>query len=63
MVHNDDDFSPSIFSMGFLGLYFSVQSKTVSWVLVSCIGLRGVLSGTVESRPKSDLKDNKLQVQ
>jgi len=28
--------------LGFLGLYFSVQSKMVSWVLVSRIGLRGV---------------------
>jgi hypothetical protein len=48
MVHNDDDFSPSIFPMGFLGLYFSVQSNMVSWALVSCIGLRGVFDGTVD---------------
>ena len=48
MVHNDDDFCPSIFPMGFLGLYFSVQSKTVSWALVSRIGLRGVFDGTVD---------------
>jgi hypothetical protein len=33
---------------GFLGLYFSVQSKTVSWALVSRIGLRGVFDGTVD---------------
>jgi hypothetical protein len=48
MVHNDDDFCPSIFPMGFLGLYFSVQSKTVSLALVSRIGLRGVFDGTVD---------------
>jgi hypothetical protein len=48
MVHNDDDFFPSIFPMGFLGLYFSVQSKTVSWASVSRIGLRGVFDGTVD---------------
>jgi hypothetical protein len=48
MVHNDDDFCPSIFPMGFLGLYFSVQSNTVSWALVSRIGLRGVFDGTVD---------------
>ena len=48
MVHNDDDFCPSIFPMGFLGLYFSVQSKTVPWALVSRIGLRGVFDGTVD---------------
>ena len=41
-------FCPSIFPMGFLGLYFSVQSKTVSWALVSRIGLRGVFDGTVD---------------
>ena len=56
MVDNDDDFCPSIFPMGFLGLYFSVQSKTVSWALVSRIGLRGVFDGrytlgTQQSRP------------
>ncbi len=33
---------------GFLGLYFSVQSNTVSWALASCIGLRGVFDGTVD---------------
>ena len=33
---------------GFLGLYFSVQSKMVSWALVSRIGLRGVFDGTVD---------------
>ena len=33
---------------GFLGLYFSVQSKTVSLALVSRIGLRGVFDGTVD---------------
>jgi hypothetical protein len=48
MVHNDDDLFPSIFPMGFLGLYFSVQSKTVSWASVSRIGLRGVFDGTVD---------------
>ena len=41
-------FCPSIFPMGFLGLYFSVQSKMVSWALVSRIGLRGVVDGTVD---------------
>jgi hypothetical protein len=48
MVHNYDDFCPSIFPMGFLGLYFRVQSNTVSWALVSRIGLRGVFDGTVD---------------
>ena len=48
MVRNDDVFCPSILPMGFLGLYFSVQSKTVSWALVSRIGLRGVFDGTVD---------------
>ncbi len=33
---------------GFLGLYFSVQSKMVSYALVSRIGLRGVFDGTVD---------------
>jgi hypothetical protein len=36
------------FPMGFLGLYFSVQSKMVSQALVSRIGLRGVFDGTVD---------------
>jgi len=48
MVHNDDDLCPSIFPMGFLGLFFSVQSRMVSWALVSRIGLRGVFDGTVD---------------
>ncbi len=48
IVHNDDDFCPSIFPMGSLSLYFSVQSNTVSWALVSHIGLRGVFDGTVD---------------
>ena len=48
MVHNDDDFCPSFFPMGFLGLYFSVQSKMVSRALVSRIGLREVFDGTVD---------------
>jgi len=48
MVHNDDDFVQVFSKWGFLGLYFSVQSKTVSWALVSRIGLRGVFDGTVD---------------
>ncbi len=50
IVHNDDDFCPWVFPMGFLGLYFSVQSKTktVSWALVFRVGLRGVFDGTVD---------------
>jgi hypothetical protein len=34
--------------LGFLGLNFTVQSKTESQVLVSCIGLRGVFDDSVE---------------
>ncbi len=42
-------FFVQVFSQwGFLGSYFSVQSKTVSWELVSCIGLRGVFDDSVE---------------
>ena len=48
MVHNDDDFVQVFSKWGFLGLYFSVQSNTVSWALVSRIGLRGVFDGTVD---------------
>ena len=33
---------------GFLGLYFTVQSKMESRALITCIGLRGVFDGTVE---------------
>jgi hypothetical protein len=33
---------------GFLGLYFRLQSKMVSYALVSRIGLRGVFDGTVD---------------
>ena len=39
-------FCPSIFPTGFLGLYFSVQSKAESKALASCIGLRGVFDDT-----------------
>ena len=46
-VYEIDDF-PMLPSGVWVYFYFSVQSKTVSWALVSRIGLRGVFDGTVD---------------